>query len=262
MLIDTHAHLTTDRFRGRVDEIVTRARKAGVSKIISIACDLVDSKNVIELAAGYESVFPTAGIHPCYVNEITDEDWEDSLKAMAQQNPVAAIGEIGLDYYHNPPKGYNEKEWRSLQTDFFVKQLSLAVELGLPVVIHQRESGDDVLAILKNFPDVRAVLHCFTGSREQACSALDLGHYLSFTGVVTYPKAPEVREIAEMVPDDRFMVETDSPYLAPVPYRGKSNEPAYVTHIAAEIARVRGITEEEVAKLTTNNAENFFKGIA
>ncbi len=258
MLIDTHAHLTTESFIGRVGEMVERANQAGVGKMISIACDLVDSQNVIDLAAGFKGVYPTAGLHPCYVGEIDDETWEKSLKAMVLRNPVVAIGEIGLDYFHKPPGDFSEAAWRALQAEYFANQLDLADQLCLPVVVHQRESGDDVLHILKDFPKVKAVLHCFTGTIDQACRTLELGHFLSFTGVVTYPKAQVVRKVVEMVPEDRFMLETDSPYLAPMPFRGKRNEPAYVVHTAAKVADVRGISLEECAAMTTRNAEMFF----
>ncbi|MDF1752488.1 MAG: TatD family hydrolase [Verrucomicrobiales bacterium] len=259
MLIDTHAHLTSDRFRDRVPEIVAQADAAGIGHIITIGCDLVDSGQAVELASKFPNVTATVGIHPCYVDEIKESDWAMKLRNLVEENEVSGIGEIGLDYYHAPPGSYSESEWRSLQADFFKKQLVLAEELGFPVVIHQRESGDDVLSILQDFPKVQAVLHCFTGTLQQAESALEMGHSLSFTGVVTYPKAPEVREIAAMVPEDRIMVETDSPYLAPVPYRGKSNEPGYVVHTAAKIAEVRGMDADQFAAITTRNAQNFFK---
>ncbi|MDF1812236.1 MAG: TatD family hydrolase [Verrucomicrobiales bacterium] len=261
MLIDTHAHLTSDRFKNHTDEVIQRARDCGVEKIVSIACDLADSKDVVDLASRYDNVYPTVGIHPCYVHEVEEESWLEQIKELAEQNSVAAIGEVGLDFYHDPPIGFSESEWRSRQSDYFVKQISLANELDLPLVIHQRESGDEVLEILNDFPGTKAVLHCFTGTRAQAEKALSMGLYLSFTGVVTYPKAPEVREMAAFVPEDRFMVETDSPYLSPVPFRGKSNEPAFVTHTAKKIADVRNISEQECAEISTENAHNFFHNL-
>lgn len=261
MLIDTHAHLTSDRFSGQVEELIHRAREAGINKIITISCDLEDSGNVVELAAKHDAVYPAVGIHPCYVHEIESPDWLDQLRDLAANNPVAAIGEIGLDYFHDPPEGFSVPEWRATQAEIFEKQLALATELDLPVAIHTRKSGDDVLSILKRHPEVRAVLHCFSGSMEQANQALKLGHYLSFTGVITYPKAPNVQAVATAVPEDRIMVETDSPYLTPVPHRGKSNEPAYVKYTAAKIAELRGITEEECARITTENAHRFFRNL-
>ena len=258
MLIDTHAHLTSRRLRNKIDDILARSHESGVEKIISIACDLKDSREVIALAGRYGEIFATAGIHPSYVHEIESDDWPATLRKLARENPVVAIGEVGLDYFHPPPDAFTEASWRALQARVFEEQLAIAQELNLPVVVHQRNSGDDVLDILKNFPSVTAVLHCFTGTIEQAERALELGNYLSFTGVVTYPKAPEVREAARFVPSDRFMVETDSPYLAPVPYRGKSNEPAYVRYVAEEIAKVRQIPTEECASLATANSEVIF----
>ena len=261
MLIDTHAHLTSSRFTNKVDRLLERAAQSGVQKVISIACDLGDSLEVTALARKYQNVYPTVGIHPCYVHEVDEPEWMKQLEHLAQDKTPVAIGEIGLDYYHSPPDGFSTDGWRTLQAEYFSGQLDLARKLDLPVVVHQRESGDDVLEILQDFPEVKAVLHCFTGTLKQAEIALNMGHSLSFTGVVTYPKASDVREIVKIVPDDRFMVETDSPYLAPVPYRGKSNEPGFVIHTAEKIAEIREISFEECAGLTTKNALRFFPNL-
>lgn len=258
MLIDTHAHLTSDRFADCLDEILARSVEGGVCRVVSIACDLDDSRAVASLAGERSEVLSVLGIHPCYVEGVRgEEDWV-ALGELIDSAPVAGIGETGLDYYHEPPEGFDQIAWRRLQAECFERQLDMARERSLPVVIHQRESGDDVLDILDNYREVRAVLHCFTGTIAQAERALEMGHYLSFTGVVTYPKAEDVREVAAMVPSDRFMVETDCPYLSPVPHRGKTNQPAYVTHTAARIAEVRQISLEEVSNLTTENACRFF----
>lgn len=258
MLIDTHAHLTSARFADCLDDILARAVGEGVARIISIACDLDDARSVVALAGERPEVFAVPGIHPCYVDGVRgEEDWE-SLESLIDSCEVAGIGETGLDYYHDPPPGFDQVGWRRLQAECFERQLEMARHRSLPVVIHQRESGDDVLGILENFPGVQAVLHCFTGTIAQAERAIESGHYLSFTGVVTYPKAEEVREVAAMVPADRLMVETDCPYLSPVPHRGKTNEPAFVAHTAARIAEVRDISLEEISTLTTENACRFF----
>ncbi len=261
MLIDTHAHLTTNRFRGEVDAVLARAAQADVGHVISIACDLADSEETLALAADRASVSATVGIHPCYVHEIAAPDWPRRMESLASSHPVAAIGEIGLDYYHKPPEGFTESAWRLQQREVFELQLDLASRLNLPVVVHQRESGDDVLAVLRSFPGVTAVLHCFTGTVQQAETALAMGHFLSFTGVVTYPKADDVRRVVASVPQGRFMVETDSPYLAPVPFRGKTCEPAQVVHTARKIAEVRGQDPEELASETSETARSFFRGI-
>ncbi len=261
MLVDTHAHLTSDRFLGKVPELLHRCDSAGVSRVVSIGCDLPDSRAALALAKEHGAISAAVGIHPCYVDEPVPEGWIDELRELSAEPEVVAIGEIGLDYYHAPPEPFTVDSWRQQQADFFRAQLDLAREVALPVVIHQRESGDDTLDILEAYPEVLAVLHCFTGTLAQAERALAMGHYLSFTGVVTYKKAEEVRKVAAMVPEDRFMVETDAPYLAPVPFRGKSNEPAYVVHTAKQVAETRGISEEECARLSSENAMRFFRGL-
>ncbi|MAS93225.1 MAG: hypothetical protein CMO55_08520 [Verrucomicrobiales bacterium] len=256
-ITDTHAHLASERFQDELDDIVARAVENNVSRIVTIACDVEDSVRNLELAQTYSPVLPTVGIHPLYVHE-TEADWENRLQELAKTPGVAAIGEIGLDYYHPPADGSTEKEWRALQSSVFERLLQLAVELKLPVVIHQRNSADDVTAILRQFPDVTAVLHCFSGSTKEAETALEMGHFLSFTGILTFPKAEEVREVAAMVPLDRIMIETDCPYLAPVPYRGKRCEPYMVASTLEKLAQIRGLSVTEAAQLTTGNAGRFF----
>lgn len=261
-LFDTHAHLASSKFAEDLDAVVTRAREAGVSRIVTIACDLEDSAENLALARRFEGVFPTAGIHPLYVHEPGhSEEWKSELRQLASSGQFVAIGEIGLDYFHPPQDGGSEADWRGLQREFFEAQLSLAGELGLPAVIHQRESADDVMAVLRNFPDVRAVLHCFNGSRDQAEAALEMGLFLSFTGILTFPKAEEVREVAAACPLDRIMVETDCPYLAPVPYRGKRCEPHMVSHTAETLGTLHGLSLPEIADATTGNAQKFFHGL-
>jgi len=255
---DTHAHLASSRFEDDLPEVVERARAAKVSRILTISCDLEDATTNVELSKRYPLVLAAAGIHPLYVHEIASADWESELRGVAGQPEVHAIGEIGLDYFHPPGDGSEEAQWRSLQREIFEKQLQLAEDLDLPVVIHQRNSASDVSDVLGNFPGVRAVLHCFTGTPEEAETALSRGHLLSFTGILTFPKAPEVREVASIVPLDRLMIETDCPYLAPVPFRGKRCEPAHVVHVAETLAEIHGKTLGEMAMLTSDNASRFF----
>lgn len=257
-LIDTHAHLASSKFEGAIDSLITTAIDAGVGKIVSIACDIEDSYENLSLSQEFPGIVePTAGIHPLYVDEV-EESWGSKLKELVENHKLAAIGEIGLDYFHSPPKNFSEESWRAAQLEIFEIQLQLAIDFDLPVVIHQRNTAEDVTAVLKQFPKARAVLHCFTGTIPEAETALQMGHMISFTGILTFPNAPEIREVAAIVPTDRVMVETDCPYLAPVPFRGKRCEPHMVSHTASALADVFGVGIEEIAAITTRNAESFF----
>ncbi len=258
-LIDTHAHLNSSRFGGNVAELLERAHESNVGRILPIACDIEDSEANIALAEQFEEVIPTVGVHPLYVHEIATDKWLGSLRKLAERPEVAAIGEIGLDYFHPPQDGSTDTEWRKTQRNVFEAQLQLALEFDLPVVIHQRESADDVMEVLRQFPGIRAVLHCFNGTQEQAEMALEAGFYLSFTGIITFPSAGDVREVAAAAPLNRIMVETDSPYLAPVPFRGKQCEPHMVMHTARQLGELHGIGLPEITKITTENAFRFFR---
>ncbi|MDF1655986.1 MAG: TatD family hydrolase [Verrucomicrobiales bacterium] len=258
-LIDTHTHLASSRFDGDVANVIARAEEGGVSEMVSIACDIEDSIFNLRLAAENESVAATVGIHPLYVHELSQSNWLEELTGMARENNVSAIGEIGLDYYHPPQNGSTDIEWRSLQRSVFEQQLQLALEQNLPVVVHQRESAADVAEVLRGFPGVTAVLHCFSGTAKEADEALSMGHYLSFTGILTFPSAQPVRDVAAAAPLDRIMVETDSPYLAPVPFRGKQCEPFMVRYTASKLAELHGVSDQEMADLTSRNARRFFR---
>jgi len=255
---DTHAHLASSRFSDGIEPILERARKAGVGRILSISCDEEDVAANLKLSALHPGVFATAGVHPCYVHEVGGADWPERMRALATRSEIVAIGEIGLDFYHPPQDGGSVDAWRTRQHEVFEAMLQLAADLAKPVVVHQRESGPEVLAVLARFPTVRAVLHCFTGGPTEAEKALAAGHWLSFTGVLTYPKSTEIREAAALVPTDRILLETDSPYLAPIPFRGKSCEPAMVRQTAITLAEVKGLSLDEIADLTSRNAERFF----
>lgn len=260
-LVDTHAHLASSKFAGEVPQLLERAAASGVERIVSIACDIEDSRGNIAMAEEHAAVSATVGVHPLYVHDPGSTDWAADLARMLESSRVSAIGEIGLDYFHPPQDGSTESEWRDLQRQFFETQLDMAMAHDLPVVIHQRNSAEDVLSVLRNFPKVRAVLHCFTGPVSDAESALEMGHFLSYTGIVTFPNAAEVQETAKIVPSDRLMVETDCPYLAPVPFRGKRCEPFMVSHTAEKVAELRGIDPEELGQITTANAGNFFRNL-
>jgi TatD DNase family protein len=258
-LIDTHAHLVSERFTDEVDEIIRRGAAAGVRRVVSISCDLDDSRANLALSERHSGVWAAVGIHPVYVHAPGEDDWVKFLRELAGHPRAVAIGETGLDFYHPPQDGSSVKSWRARQYDAFSAQLQLAQELSLPVVVHQRECAAEVSAVLRDFPGVRAVLHCFSGTLAEAEEVLEMGHMISFTGTVTYPKSVDLREVARSIPLDRIMVETDSPYLPPQPLRGKRNEPAFVTHTAQVLADLHGMSPSEFARATTGNAVAFFR---
>lgn len=257
-LTDTHAHLASSRFAGQVGEVIARAAASGVERIVSISCDVEDSLTNLTLARTYPGVHSTAGIHPSYVHEIQEETWFQDIRRIAEEPEIVAIGEIGMDYYHPPGDGGTVEAWRNRQRRVFEQLLQLALDIGKPVVVHQRECGGDVLEVLANFPGITAVLHCFTGTIPEAERALEMGHYLSYTGVLTYKNGDAVRDAARVTPLDRVMVETDSPYLAPVPFRGKPCEPAMVEFTARTLADLHGLSFEAICEVTSRNAAKFF----
>ena len=262
MLIDSHCHLASPGFEDTpVADLVSRAADAGVTQLITIGTDLEDSARNIELAEAHDAVFATVGTHPTCAHEIDSSNgaWLEAIESWLAHPKVIALGEIGLDYYHPPRDGSSEEQWRALQDRVFRQQLDLARRTAMPVVIHQRDSYDDLLAVMRDYSgEVRAVFHCFTGSPEQAAELIDLGFLVSFTGVVTFKNAQLVQETAKSVPAGHFMVETDAPYLAPVPMRGKRCEPAYTRHTAEFIAELRGDTLEALADETSRCASQFF----
>lgn len=257
MLIDTHTHLDDARYDSDRDAMLGRAQEAGVIRMVTIGCDLATSRAAVALAERYECVHATVGVHPHEVKQIGD-GWYDDLRRLAKHPKVVAYGEIGLDYHYNysPPR---------LQKERFREQILLARELGLPLVIHTREAQADTITILKEekASDAGGVFHCFSGDAWLAHQALDLGFSLSFSGVITFQNATTLREIVKTVPLDRLLVETDCPYLAPAPHRGKRNEPAYVKLVAqklAELTRADGsLSLEDLGQLTTANARRLFK---
>lgn len=255
MLIDTHTHLDDARYDQDREAIIERARTAGVSTMITIGCDLATSRAAVALADRYPFVYATIGVHPHEVKHIEPE-WYEALRRLAQNRKVVAYGEIGLDYHYNHSP---QEEQRTR----FREQIRLARELRLPVIIHTREAQADTIAILKEerASDVGGVFHCFSGDAWLAKDALGLGFYLSFSGILTFQNATMLREIAKTVPQDRLLIETDCPYLTPIPHRGKRNEPAYVQHVAAQLASVRDghQTPEALGQLTTENARRLFK---
>lgn len=253
-LFDSHAHLTDERFAADLDEALARATDAGVASITCIASDIDDSAHAIDLAHRVAGRPPrlcaTAGIHPHNADAWTADSIE-RLEALAPRDGVVAIGETGLDfYYENAP--------RPAQIDAFQAQLDLAARLGLPVVVHSRDADADTASIIREHAErVVGVLHCFSGGTALLESALGVGWYVSFSGLVTFAKFDRYDDV-RAVPSERLLIETDSPYLAPVPRRGRRNEPAYVAQIAARIAEIRGVSTEELAETTYRNACRFY----
>lgn len=253
-LVDTHCHLDLDRFDEDREAVVQRALEQGVARIIVPAIDLGNCEAVIKLTEQYDGVFAAIGIHP-NSTAVLPPDWLETIQTYAQHAKVVAIGEIGLDYYWNDAS-------HDVQHEALRRQLALAAELDLPVIIHNREASADVVRLLAESPLAgRArpgVLHSFSADWQTAQAALDMGFYLGFTGPVTYKKAEELRAIAAKTPLARILVETDAPYLAPHPYRGKRNEPGYVRFVAQKIAEIRGMETAVFAAHTTANAERLF----
>jgi TatD DNase family protein len=283
MLIETHAHLDYPDFASDFDDVLRRATEAGVTRILTIGTSVESSRRAVDLAEKYPSVFAVIGVHPTYAPE-AEEDVVAPLRELAKNPRVVAIGEIGLDYHRLPSievgkrkdvqvfnalqseteeqieAGIEDGAYKAKQAELFEQLLDLAVDLRLNVVIHQRDAWEDTLEILREYGrQVSGVFHCFGGTLEQANEVLGLGHLVSFTGIVTFKNGKQVREVATRVPLDQFMVETDCPYLAPVPFRGKRCEPAYTRLVAEEIAKARGISLEEIAGATTATAEEFFR---
>jgi TatD DNase family protein len=283
MLIETHAHLDYPDFAADFDEVLQRADEAGVTRIITIGTSIASSRRAVQLAETHANIYAVIGVHP--TSDDTTEDVMTPLRELAASPRVVAIGETGLDYRSLPSTavakerqvqvfssalqseteeeleaGIHDGAYKSRQVSLFEQQLDLAAELGLNVVIHQRDAWEDTLEIIAPYEGkLRGVFHCFGGSMEQADEVLAMGHLVSFTGIVTFKNGAEVREVAARLGLNKFMVETDCPYLAPEPFRGKRCEPAHTRLVAESIAAARGVSFEEIARATTATAESFFK---
>jgi TatD DNase family protein len=262
MFFDTHTHLGSRQFDSDLPEVITRARAAGVDRMLVPATDLPNARKCLEIAVqNSPGIRVATGIHPCDVDSVSGDAWIDELRLLACHPCTAAIGEIGLDYFHAPPDGFDLASWKAHQAHCLRLQLDLAVELGLNVILHNRESWDDLVAIVKPYTGrLRAVFHCFTGTFDQARPLLDDGHLISFTGIVTFKNPGPARDTLRQVPDGAYMLETDAPYLAPVPHRGKRCEPAHVADTARATALIREQSLEQVAQVTRDAAHSFFKG--
>ncbi len=252
MLVDSHCHLDFPDLAKRMPDVLQRMRDNDVGVAVCIGVNLEDFPNVLALAEEHVQLYATVGVHPEYTD--VEEPDEAKLVALAQHSKVIAIGETGLDYYWQK----DQPEW---QRERFRTHIRAARRCSKPLVVHTRDSAADTLRVLKEegADAVGGVMHCFTENWDIARLALDLGFYLSFSGIVTFKNATIVKDVAQKCPLDRILVETDSPYLAPVPYRGKPNEPAYVRHVAEEIAKLRSISIESVHQATTENFYTLFK---
>ena len=250
-VFDTHAHYDSGAFNADRLEVLASMPGEGVELILNPGCELDSSRTAVELSERFPFVYAAVGVHPSDCGEWQDS-WLEELKALAAHEKVKAIGEIGLDYYwkENPP--------REFQQQVFRKQMELAQELDLPVIIHDREAHQDCLSIVREYPGVRGVYHCYSGSLEDAKVLVKLGWMLSFTGVVTYKNARKSLEVIQWLPMDRIMIETDSPYLTPEPFRGKRNDSGKVHLVAEKIAQVKNMEAEEVARITLENGKRFF----
>jgi len=250
MLIDTHCHLDFPEFNRDREEAIRRAKNEGVGYIINIGSSLTASERALELSGRHDFIYPTVGVHPHEADKF-NERLKTRIEELARKDKVVAIGETGLDYYKNYSKAENQKA-------LFTYLVGLAKDLGLPLVIHSRQAKEDTLKILKEAAPIKAVLHCFSGDADFLGRCLDLGFLVSFTCNITYRKAQNLRDLVKLTPLDRLMLETDAPFLPPEGFRGKRNEPAYVKSVAEEVGRLKGINSEEIARITTDNAKNFF----
>lgn len=251
MYFDTHAHYDAEQFDADRDQVLSALPAAGVVLAVDPGCDLPSSRAALALAERYPFLYAAVGYHPENCAPYREEDL-DQIRDMARHPKCVAIGEIGLDYYwaENPP--------RALQQRVFRDQLALAAELALPVIVHDREAHGDSLAAVKEFPAVRGVFHCFSGSAEMAKELVGLGWMISFTGVLTYKNARKALEAAAAVPLDRLMIETDSPYMAPVPCRGQRNDSRNLPYICEKLAELKGVSPGECARITLENGKRFF----
>ena len=251
-IFDTHAHYDSSAFHADREAVLAALPEAGVALVVDPGCDLPTSRAALALAEQFPHVYAAVGIHPEDCAGYTDADL-DALRQLCRHDKAVAIGEIGLDYYwaENPP--------REFQQQVFRRQLELALELDMPVIIHDREAHGDCLAIVKEYPGLRGVFHCFSGSPEMARELLDMGWYLGFDGPITYKNARRAPEVAAVTPVERMLIETDSPYMTPVPHRGKRNDSSYVRLVAEKLAQWKNLPPEELAHITKENGKRLFR---
>lgn len=252
MLFDTHVHLNAEQYEDDLQEVINRALEKGVQNMVVVGFDEPTIKKAIQIAETYDFIYASVGWHPVDAIDMTDEHlaW---IEELAQHPKVVALGEMGLDYHW-------DKSPKEVQKDVFRRQIRLACKVNLPIIIHNRDATEDVVTILKeeHVEEVGGIMHCFTGSIEVAKQCMDMNMYISFGGPVTFKNAKKPKEVATELPLDKLLIETDCPYLTPHPFRGKRNEPGYVSYVAEQIAELKGITYEELADITTANAKKLF----
>ncbi len=255
MFVDSHCHLSFPELRGRIDDILRAMREAQVEGALCICTSLEEFPTVHALALAHDNLWASVGVHPD--NECVSEPDVDALLRLASSPKVVAIGETGLDYYRLNGRGHAQMAW---QRERFRVHIQAARECGLPLVVHTRSASDDTLAILREEGGgrVSGVFHCFTETQAVAEAALEMGFFISFSGIISFKSARDLHEVARAVPLERCLIETDSPYLAPVPFRGKTNQPAYVAHVAEALAALKGVDTAEVARTTTRNFAKLF----
>lgn len=251
MFFDTHAHLDDRQFADDFADVVAAFRAANVTRVVNASCDMKSCAKTVALTREYPEIYGAVGVHPEAADTFRGAEDLALLREFAKEEKICAIGEIGLDYHYDDVP-------RDVQKDVFRAQLELARELNLPVIVHDRDAHEDCLNILRDFTDLRVVFHCYSGSLEFAKNLIRLGFYLSFTGVLTFKNAKAAPTVAQWAPRDRIMIETDCPYLAPVPYRGKRNSPQYVPEVAKTLASLWEVDVEEAARITMENGLRFF----
>lgn len=252
MLFDTHCHITSGSYNKDREDMIQRALDAGMKYMMCPGTDVPASAAAVALSHQYKEVYAAVGIHPEDAASATPEGFEQIRQWLKTEPKVVAIGEVGLDYYWPEPS-------HEIQQEVFIEQIKMALEFDIPLDIHDREAHGDTMDLLRKYgKGTRGVFHCYSGSLEMAEELIKMGYYIGFTGTMVFPKSTKLKRIAAELPIDRILIETDCPYLTPPPYRGKRNEPAYVQYVADEIARLRGMTTEEVRQITLENGKRIF----
>ena len=252
MLFDTHAHLDDRAFNSDREELIAGLKDKGISLVMNAGCSLEASRSSAALAEKYDFIYAAVGSHPDAADEVNEETIEEYRKLCKLNPKIKAIGEIGLDYHY-------EDIPRQIQQKAFRMQMELARELDMPVIVHEREAHQDGMDIVREFPEVKGVFHCYSGSAEMARQLVKLGWYIGFTGVLTFKNARNAVETAASIPLDRILLETDCPYMAPVPYRGKRNDPGYLCYMTEKLAEIRGISLEEACRVTLENGKRLYR---
>ncbi len=252
MLFDTHAHMDDQAFDADRAELLENLPKQGIQLLMNPGCSLASSYNTSKLSQEYDYIYAAVGSHPDVADEVNEEVLEEYIKLCKLNPKIKAIGEIGLDYYYDDIP-------REIQLKAFRSQMELARELGLPVIVHERDAHEDGMKIVREFPEVKGVFHCYSGSAEMAKELVKLGWYIGFTGVLTFKNARKALEVASNIPLDRIVLETDCPYMSPEPFRGKRNDPSRLYRMAEKLAEIRGLTVEEIHAITTENGKRLYR---